>query len=163
MIQLKAMPGLMTTMTTTNSKAVTFFLPVPPVPASRPRVSKWGVFYGKCYTAWRKQAAQALTLFEHKESFTGPLKVTLVHAMNKAKSSKRTYPRGDVDNYDKAVLDAITSHTSVWEDDDQVVQLHSSKVYVTEGESAGCYVRIEPTELPSLTTKLRKLFKSLWR
>ncbi len=163
-IQLTVKPVLMLLMEMmTNSKAVTFFLPVNPVPASRPRVSKWGVFYGKCYTAWRKQAAQSLTLFEHDDTFTCPVSVTLVHALRKAKASKRTYPRGDVDNYDKAVLDAITSHTSVWEDDDQVIQLHSSKVYISDSETAGCYIRIEPLDTLPLITKLRKLFASLWR
>lgn len=128
---------------TTSNHVVTFFLSVNPVPASRPRVSKWGVYYGKHYTAWRKEAAQALALHESEHHFTEPLKVTLVHSVRKARTSKRLYPRGDVDNYDKATLDAITSHTDLWDDDDQVVELHSSKTFAKHEEDVGCYIRIE--------------------
>lgn len=153
----------MTRTMTTTSSPVAFFLPVNPVPASRPRVGKWGTFYGKCYTAWRKQAATELTLFEHDDKFTGPVSVTLVHLVKPAKSTKRTYPRGDTDNYDKAVLDAITSHTSLWDDDDQVVELHSMKMYAGTKQTPGCYIRIAPVTLPNLLQRIKKIFTSLWR
>lgn len=149
-----------------SNQVVTFFLPVNPIPASRPRVSKWGVFYGKCYTAWRKEAAKALQLHVSPHRFTEPLRVTLVHSVRKPKSSKRDYPRGDVDNYDKAVLDAITSHTDLWNDDDQIVHLRSSKVFTTKEEHVGCYIRIEVSNL-TLPDKIRnyisKLFDTLWQ
>ena len=31
-----------------------------PVPASRPRVTRWGTYYGKNYTRWRKAADDLL-------------------------------------------------------------------------------------------------------
>lgn len=47
----------------------------------------------------------------------------------------------DLDNLEKAVLDAITQCGLVWHDDAQVVQLRSSKVGVRSNR-AGCRIRV---------------------
>ena len=105
-----------------------------------------------------------LSFFETQETFTGPVRVTLVHVARKPATSKRLFPRGDVDNYDKAVLDAITSHTNVWNDDDQVIELHSSKAFANNGEPEGCYIRVDAIDLDgdSVMTYIRKTFSQLW-
>jgi len=159
---MKPRTKMMETMTT-SSNPVAFFIPISPIPASRPRVSRWGTYYGKRYTAWRKKAASELALFEHPTTLTGPLKVTLMHVVEKPKTSKLMYPRGDVDNYDKAAMDAVTNHTSVWKDDDQVVKLTSMKLFASEDAEPGSYIRIEPIEYPSFLQKAKDLLKSPWR
>lgn len=108
-------------------------IPLNPVPASRPRVGKWGVHYLKTYATWKKQAV--LYLPEGREApFTGPLAVYSEFIVKKAKTTKRKWPIGDTDNYEKATWDAITSCESVWTDDDQILWNLSHKRYVTEDE-----------------------------
>lgn len=146
MIQMMLMILMMGMMTTTTSKLVdafhsvfkggasaSLFLPINPVPASRPRVTRWGVYYGKKYTQWRKDVESYLELLTHEENYTGALHVLVENFVLKPKTSKKTHPRGDVDNYAKAPLDAITSHTEVWGDDDQIVSLLVTKQF-TEDE-----------------------------
>lgn len=124
-----------------------FFLPVNPVPASRPRVSKWGTYYGKTYNAWRKDAAKALKEYrEFCDKTEGRLYVVVECVVLKPKTSKREYPRGDVDNYAKAPLDAITSHTDIWNDDDQIVALLVTKQFTTEPKEAGNWITIYTDE-----------------
>lgn len=58
------------------------------------------------------------------------------------------YPKGDVDNYAKSVLDAITKNGTYWHDDSQVVHLHVWKTYTT-GQT-GFAVTINPVEVGQL-------------
>lgn len=109
-----------------------------PVPASRPRVSKWGVYYGKRYTAWRKEAEKQLK--EVKDITDEPLIVVVEHYVKKPKTTKRLYPQGDVDNYLKPPLDAITTHSKHWEDDDQVVAAFTFKTYTEEEPKTVVYI-----------------------
>jgi len=153
----------MTETMTTSSNHVAFFLPVNPIPASRPRVSKWGTYYGKRYSTWRKDAARALAKLTGPDTYECPLRVTLVHVVKSPKVTKRQYPVGDVDNYDKAVMDAITSHTTLWNDDDQVIALHSSKLFAAPDDTPGCYIQIEPLQTKTLKDKVKKFFNHIWQ
>lgn len=121
---------------------MSLIIPLNPVPASRPRVTKWGVHYLKTYATWKKQAVLYLPdgrrpPFEH-----GPLAVYCEFVVKKAKTTKRSWPIGDNDNYEKATWDAITSCGSVWTDDDQIVWNLSHKRYITTGEQPHCNVLI---------------------
>lgn len=113
------------------------FLQLNPVPASRPRVGRWGVYYGKNYKQFRKDIAEALANIhpsDRLEPLKGPLYVQVEHRVLKPKTSKRSYPKGDIDNYLKATLDALTTH-GVWEDDDQVLGVTSTKRFVGSGDA----------------------------
>ena len=107
-------------------------LPLNPVPASRPRVTRYGTYYGKKYTAWMKAAAESLG--EIKEVFPKGqhLKVEVQIAVEKPRTSKLTTPRGDIDNYLKAILDALTK-TGIWNDDDQITILEATKEFKADG------------------------------
>lgn len=106
-------------------------VPLQPVPASRPRVSKWGTHYLKTYAKWKKQAT--LYLPDHDPVFpTEPLVVLANHFIQRARTSRLSWPRGDVDNYLKATLDAITKAEAIWSDDDQVLAVLSTKQFVQE-------------------------------
>jgi len=108
-------------------------------------VTRWGVYYGKKYTAWRKEVEAYL-----KENppptiakFIKPVEIWIDHVVTKARTSKLEYPKPDLDNYDKAVMDAITSYTDVWTDDHLVINKHSTKRFATEETPAGAYITIE--------------------
>lgn len=118
------------------------FLQVEPTPASRPRVSRWGTYYGKNYEKFRREVRDFLVEeWETKHGkLTEPLSVLLEFVVSPPKTTKREYPRGDVDNYAKGPLDSITTHTDVWDDDDQIINLAVTKRFCTEEELPGIYI-----------------------
>lgn len=105
------------------------WLPIVPVPASRPRFSRWGgPYYGKNYTAFRKEAAVLLEQLELPVEFPlrGELQASVIFIVKKPRTSKRTNPRGDVDNYFKT-LDVLNG--IIWKDDDQLVEATMRKQF----------------------------------
>ena len=108
-------------------------IPLNPVPASRPRVGRWGVHYLKTYATWKKQAVLFLP-DEDEPMFTGPLAVLTEFIVKKPKTTKRAFPRGDTDNYEKAAWDAVTQCGAVWTDDDLILTNLSHKRFANEGE-----------------------------
>jgi Holliday junction resolvase RusA-like endonuclease len=115
-----------------------------PVPASRPRVTRWGTYHTKPYKNWLDQAAKHLTDGFYQNQYVGEQSL-LVHVetiSTKARTSKLTRPKGDVDNYAKGPLDAITKAGLHWYDDVQVEVLISSKRFAAPGEQARTEVHI---------------------
>ena len=121
--------------------ATSLYIPVNPVPASRPRVSKWGTYYGKIYQNFRNDMREELE-GNLNVKIDGPLDVHLEVIVLKPKTGKRTFPRGDVDNYAKGILDSLTNHGNVWNDDDQIINLTIFKRYAAPEEDAGILVHI---------------------
>lgn len=103
---------------------------VNPVPASRPRVSRYGTYHLPTYRAFK--AAMQEEIATNRDAYNKwpsdqCLLVTVACYVEKPKSSKRDRPRGDVDNYAKAVLDSLNG--VLWEDDDQITILIAHKHY----------------------------------
>lgn len=111
-----------------------FTLNINPVPASRPKVSKYSTYYGKKYTAFRKEVKPLIEELD-LTPLEGPITISLTFNVSKPKTSKLDYPTGDVDNYCKAVLDSLNGYLYV--DDKQIVHLQASKQFV---EGAGSIV-----------------------
>lgn len=111
-----------------------------PVPASRPRVSKWGTYYTGTYKKWLKDAAE--TIPEAEVTHQGNLNVTIDLVCHRPPTTKRECPRGDIDNYTKAVLDALTKK-GYWNDDDQITELYALKRWPNPQEAPHFTVRIE--------------------
>tara|TARA_R100000152_G_C6730719_1_gene155423 strand:- start:34 stop:432 length:399 start_codon:yes stop_codon:yes gene_type:complete len=123
--------------------ATSFLLsfPIDPVPASRPRVTKWGAYYGKRYTQFRKEAESVIPQVFTGQPLAGTLEVSLVFYCKKPKTTKREEPRGDIDNYVKAILDCCNG--KVFEDDDQIKRLNATKQY-EDGDGARIELYIRP-------------------
>lgn len=129
-------------MTTNSSARVSFgegewevYLPLAPVPAARPRVSKFGTYYPKTYKNWMKDAAALLQPFWNKaDPVSDPVFVKVHAVVKRPQRLTRVLPRPDVDNFAKAALDAITKAQLIWMDDDQVQVLHATKRYARQGE-----------------------------
>lgn len=115
------------------------FLDVEPTPASRPRVSKWGTFYGKNYERFRREVRDFLIDYEGLSTDT-PLVVLMEIIVTPPKTTKRDYPRGDVDNFAKGPLDSMTHSEKFWKDDDQILSLFVTKRFAEEGEAAGIHI-----------------------
>jgi Holliday junction resolvase RusA-like endonuclease len=113
-----------------------------PVPASRPRVTKWGAYYTGPYKRWMQEAEVAIP--EAEVTHQGNLSVTLDLVCLRPRTTKRDNPRGDIDNYIKAVLDALTKK-HYWNDDDQIVHLYAHKRWPLPDEEPHFRVRIEQT------------------
>lgn len=118
----------------------TIFFPILPVPASRPRVTRWGVYYGKRYTEFRKVMEMLLQAVEWPPVFPlgRSLAVSVTFSVPHPKKTKRVSPRGDVDNYFKT-LDSLNKY--VWMDDDQIVWAIMAKEYGDPG------IRLEIKEI----------------
>lgn len=116
--------------------------PFDPVPASRPRVTRWGVYYSKTYSSWKKLAEENTASGPLELAATTPLVVIVESVCKKAKSSKLAFPKGDTDNYAKGPLDVITKAEGYWCDDKQVVWLLSGKRFAAPGEDPHTAVHI---------------------
>jgi len=118
------------------------FIPVEPRPASRPRVTKWGTYYSKPYTAFRQEAQPYANAYDARPPITGPVAILIEIVCTKPKTGRLQHPRGDVDNFVKGVMDVMTKAGTFWLDDVQVISLHAFKRYsdpLTD-EAYGSYV-----------------------
>lgn len=110
-----------------------------PVAASRPRTTRYGTYYVGPYKRWRMDADE--TIPKAESPMEGNLLVTLDLVCAKPKTTKRTNPRGDIDNYAKAVLDSLTKK-GYWNDDDQIIELCVEKRWPDDNEEPHITVRI---------------------
>jgi len=108
-------------------------LAVAPVPASRPRVSRWGTYYSKTYQRW-KTTAETLAQDIKAAKVTGPVCLVVEQVCALPKTSGRDYPQGDFDNHAKGPADALTKAQQVWADDDQVVACLVTKRFAKPDE-----------------------------
>ena len=113
-----------------------------PVPCPRPRVTRTGqVFYPKNYTDWRVQALPQLLDQKNGQPFDKPVHVAVEAVVERPKKTVRLLPGGDVDNYAKSLLDALTKALA-WVDDDLVECLIVRKRWADRGEVPGFNVMI---------------------
>ena len=108
-------------------------LHIAPVPASRPRVGRWGTYYGKNYARWKEEASRQLRDMDIPRT-SAPLAVRVEQICKRPKTTRRSYPTGDCDNHVKGPLDALTQADGAWDDDDQIVWLEVTKRYAKSGE-----------------------------
>lgn len=110
-------------------------LDLDPMPAPRPRfrvITPKGrapiasAYSPAEYRQWQDDAhEQLISQITHPE-LTGPLAVDILVQVQKPRTSKLDHPSPDVDNYAKAVMDAMTK-AGAWLDDKQVVSLTVTK------------------------------------
>lgn len=123
-----------------SPETVDVILPLEPVAASRPRVTRWGTFYAEPYKTYLTAAPDVLYALELPMLY-GPLHVALEVVCTKARTSKLLHPRQDVDNFAKATLDALTT-AGAWIDDAQVARLTVEKRFASVGEAPHTRVQI---------------------
>ena len=110
-----------------------------PVPAARPRVSRFSTYYPKKYTRFKKEM-EALTSeldstpCENLVCVSLKFKIKTPQSWSKKKRLERenTYcnNNSDIDNYIKAMLDSLNG--VYFMDDRQVVEVFASKKYSNE-------------------------------
>jgi len=113
--------------------------PISPVAASRPRVSRHGAYLTGPYKVFREEMVEMVPLIlgESYVPQSGPLKVDLELYVKRPKRTKLGAPRGDIDNFIKAVFDSMNGW--VWEDDTQIEELYATKQW-TRPKNGGYFV-----------------------
>lgn len=117
--------------------------PISPVAASRPRVSRYGAYFTGPYKKFRSEASVVINkvLGRNFSPLSGKLAVDIVCYVTRPKTTKLEYPRADVDNYSKSILDCLNG--KLWDDDSQIIALFISKKWAKEGESGYFTVTVE--------------------
>ena len=115
-----------------------FIFDINPVPASRPRVTRYGTYYSAKYEQFRKDMGK-LILFYRGKTYKEPIRldVTFYVAMPKSYSKKERLALDgrycvsnmDLDNLEKALYDSLNG--IVYEDDKQIVCHTTKKLWTT--------------------------------
>ena len=128
--------------------AASFFAAGDPIPAPRPRLGVRGVYHDQKADPWKSAVIAAFVLYQRKAQvsiyLTNPVELNLQFLFKKPKSNPEKYwadRKPDLDNLEKAVMDALTDGRA-WHDDSQVVLIQSLKRYVMPDEEPGVHIEI---------------------
>ena len=139
---------------------ISFFVPGEPRPQPRPRTfarkfgDKWmaRVYDAGTAEGWKSQIAAAAKQYLPQQPIDGAVSLTIYFTMPRPKNHHRANgqlkdstpvlhrSRPDLDNLEKAVMDALTQ-LGFWDDDAQVAVKHTTKAY---GPNIGATITIEP-------------------
>lgn len=117
-------------------------IPLNPVPASRPRVSRQGwSYYAEPYRSFKEEIKEAL-----RERWDGPLidypiVVTIVVWAQAPANSKLPFPKPDWDNFAKAVTDGMVG--TVVTDDWLIKKGSCEKFWAAPGEPGRIHILID--------------------
>lgn len=130
-----------------TDRVTAFFLDTNPMPSPRPRVRVIGkfasVYMPKKYKDHTEELVKQLRMID-QEPFEGPVQVDAVYWCQKPTTSKLSFPKPDIDNYEKTLYDAITKAGNLWIDDCQVVMATHRKAWSPEDGHVGYSVSIKP-------------------
>lgn len=116
-------------------------LPINPVPASRPRVTRWSTYYKEPYNTFLKEAHDVVAKVWKTGPLTTWLRVTIYVYPVRPKKPSNPYPAPDYDNYAKAVGDAMEK--VVYMNDKQIIDGRCIKAYAPAGVAGYIKVMIE--------------------
>ena len=123
-----------------------WIFPINPTAASRPRVSFKGghAYFTGPYKRFREEMVDLVpTVIGDHVPFTGDIAVTVEFMAKRPKTTILSSPRGDIDNYLKALFDALNA--KAFEDDKQIVIVHARKSWTPSNEDEG-YIKVSITE-----------------
>jgi len=113
-----------------------FILETQPIPASRPRVSRYGTYYSKTYETFKTTLKMLFKTKFNREFRGGEMNITFLMEMPKSWGKKKRdemcdqyhTQKPDIDNLIKAVLDGLL------EDDSIIYKISAEKVWSERGK-----------------------------
>lgn len=116
---------------------------VNPKSCSRPRFSRKSgrAYHEPAYKTYRADLEAVLRSKWEGPPLEGPLVVTVLCYVKAPKKSKLPFPKPDVDNYVKGVMDAMNE--IVFVDDWQVKRVECEKAWAPEGDPGRIHILIE--------------------
>lgn len=122
----------------------TLYIPLDPVPASRPKVARFGTYYSKRHQQYVKDFKTFFDVAPVPWVYLGHerLIVSLEFVCARPKTTKLKSPRYDLDNLIKLPLDCMTSYDVFWQDDAQIDYLFASKRFVNLREEPHTTVKV---------------------
>jgi Holliday junction resolvase RusA-like endonuclease len=118
---------------TSTKPALVLRIPIEPCSASRPRVARGGwAYYPAKYKNFLKAAREAFKKVA-VEPLVGGLRVIILVSSLRPRTTKLDFPKPDIDNFVKAVLDS--GNEIVWADDSQIHTLTALKEWVPRDPS----------------------------
>jgi Holliday junction resolvase RusA-like endonuclease len=107
--------------------------PISPVAASRPRVARHGAYFAGPYKKFREECRDLvpMVLGPDFQPYRQGLHVDVELYPTRPKTTKLDIPRPDIDNYLKAVFDALNGH--LWDDDRLIEAVYAVKQWAPEG------------------------------
>lgn len=123
---------------------ITFTVPGPPVPWARARRAGNRYFVDAKTAAYKQKIAHAARVAGVKCIHQpNAVAITLAFFLPRPKKSgAEPTRRPDIDNYAKAVLDAMNDGLA-WDDDSQVITLLAHKCYADDDDPVGTRIEIE--------------------
>lgn len=121
------------------------YLPIPPVPASRPRVARFGTYYSKRHQNYVKQFSAFISVEPPIWDYLTKDQHLIVGLEFVCKRPKRLTvdtPAVDIDNLMKLPLDCMTSAEIFWHDDMQITTVMAHKRYAEVKEEPHTLVRV---------------------
>ena len=133
-----------------------------PVPASRPRVTRWSTYYGKKYTQFKKDMSLMTAdiktipmtgnIFAELQ-FNVPIPKSWSKKKKEAKNGAYCDNHADIDNYCKAILDSLNN--IYYDDDKQIVMLKATMLWATEPSIKCTFTELDskarPTPMPPMS------------
>lgn len=120
---------------------ISIMIPIAPVAWGRVKRGRYGQAYVPAKTrSFERDAGLIIKSKYSGPPLSGALKLTVTFVLARPKGTKREYPsvRPDLDNYEKAILDA--GNGILWKDDGQICGVIKWKVY---GDSPHITLRVE--------------------
>lgn len=128
------------------------WVPVEPAPASRPKVTRYGVTYAKSHRAYQADFKRWIESYRDMRTwprFYGkPVAVDLEFLATPAKTTKLSSPAWDLDNAIKLILDCWTDTGLLWKDDKHIDVLTAKKRFISPHEEPGTSMWVWILERP---------------
>ena len=120
--------------------------PISPVAASRPRVARHGAYFAGPYKKFREECRDLvpMVLGPDFQPYDRALYIDVELYVTRPKTTKLDMPRPDIDNYQKAVFDALNEH--LWSDDRVIQSVYAIKQWANEGEDGYFIVGVNYAE-----------------
>ena len=104
------------------------------------------MFYQKTYANFRREASVVIAAQIREQGLegcpiAGPLDMDIVFYAKRPKTTILQYPKPDIDNYSKAILDSLNGKLFV--DDYQVVLLTATKLWALPEEDGRIEINME--------------------